>query len=138
MSITPKSGLASDGLRSFLAAARSVFVLAALLVVTSSGAVPARQRDGARQPATRAQALRDFEDYGKVVADLEELCSSVMETNGKLAALLKQPREMNQSSSAQYLTLQQRMQDESRRFSLLANIMKTKHDTARNSINNLR
>jgi hypothetical protein len=50
----------------------------------------------------------------------------------------KQIQEMNQSFNLQYLGLQQQMQDESRRFTLVSNIMKTKHDTARNSINNLR
>ena len=46
--------------------------------------------------------------------------------------------EMNQSFNMQYLALQENMQNESRRFSLLSNIMKTKHDTAKNSISNLR
>ena len=45
---------------------------------------------------------------------------------------------MNQSFNMQYLGLQQQMQDESRQFTLLSNIMKTKHDTAKNSISNLR
>jgi hypothetical protein len=30
------------------------------------------------------------------------------------------------------------MQDENRRFTLVSNIMKTKHDTAKNAINNVR
>jgi hypothetical protein len=46
--------------------------------------------------------------------------------------------EMSQSFNPQFLMLQQQMQDESRRFTLLSNIMKTKHDTAKNSISNLR
>lgn len=46
--------------------------------------------------------------------------------------------EMNQSFNMQYLMLQQKMQDESRRFSVISNIMKTKHDTAKNSISNVR
>ncbi len=119
----------------------SVFVLAALVVLTGSSAAPALQRGAPREPATRTQVARDFEDYGKAVADLQELCSSVMETNAKLAALVKQsrvPAEMNQSFNMQYLGLQQQMQDESRRFTMLSNIMKTKHDTAKNSISNLR
>jgi len=47
-------------------------------------------------------------------------------------------QEMNESFSMQYLALQQKMQDENRRFTLLSNIMKTKHDTAKNSISNIR
>jgi hypothetical protein len=45
---------------------------------------------------------------------------------------------MNQSFNLQYLDLQQQMQDENRRFSLVSNIMKNKHDTSKNSISNLR
>lgn len=36
------------------------------------------------------------------------------------------------------LSLQQQMQDENRRYSLVSNIMKTKHDTANTSITNVR
>jgi len=46
--------------------------------------------------------------------------------------------EMNQSFNLQYLGLQQQMQDENRRFTLISNIMKTKHDTAKNAISNIR
>jgi hypothetical protein len=47
-------------------------------------------------------------------------------------------REMSQSFNLQYLDLQQQMQDENRRFALLSNVMKTKHDTAKSSISNIR
>jgi hypothetical protein len=46
--------------------------------------------------------------------------------------------DANMSFNMQYLMLQQHMQDENRRFTLLSNIMKTKHDTAENSISNVR
>jgi hypothetical protein len=46
--------------------------------------------------------------------------------------------DANMSFNMQYLMLQQSMQDENRRFTLLSNIMKTKHDTAENSISNVR
>ena len=55
-----------------------------------------------------------------------------------LVRAVKELSEMNQSFNMQYLQLQQQMQDENRRFSLLSNIMKEKHDTAKNSISNLR
>jgi hypothetical protein len=38
----------------------------------------------------------------------------------------------------QYLELQERMQRENREVSAISNIMKTKHETAKNSINNVR
>jgi len=44
----------------------------------------------------------------------------------------------NQAFNLQYHMLQQQMQDESRRFSLLSNITKAKHDSAKNSIGNIR
>jgi hypothetical protein len=37
----------------------------------------------------------------------------------------------------QYLQLQERMQQESREFSTLSNVMKVKHDTARSAIGNI-
>jgi hypothetical protein len=40
--------------------------------------------------------------------------------------------------SLQYLQLQQRQQNETRSYTAVSNIMKTKHDTAKNSINNVR
>ena len=46
--------------------------------------------------------------------------------------------EMNQSFNMQYLQLQENMQQESRKFSVISNIMKTKHDTAKSSISNVR
>ncbi len=59
----------------------------------------------------------------------------------KLVTALEAQRdlpEMSQSFNLQYLSLQQQMQDENRRFTLISNIMKTKHDTAKNSISNVR
>jgi hypothetical protein len=49
-----------------------------------------------------------------------------------------QMQEMNQSFNLQYLMLQENMQQEQRQFSLLSNIMKTRHDGAKNAINNVR
>ena len=38
----------------------------------------------------------------------------------------------------QYLQLQQKIQHENRQFTMVSNIMKNKHDTAKNAINNIR
>jgi hypothetical protein len=38
----------------------------------------------------------------------------------------------------QYTRLQDRVREESQRFQTISNVMKTKHDTAKNSIGNLR
>ena len=50
----------------------------------------------------------------------------------------KQMQEMNMSFNLQYLSLQQQMQTEKRKFTALSNIMKTRHDTAKNAISNIR
>jgi hypothetical protein len=50
----------------------------------------------------------------------------------------KELQEMNQSFNMQYLQLQEDMQNENRKFTMLSNVMKTKHDTAKNAINNVR
>jgi chromosome segregation ATPase len=59
-------------------------------------------------------------------------------SQAQLFQATKQLQDMNQSFNRQYLQLQKAMQDESRRFTLLSNVMKTKHDTAKNSISNVR
>ena len=50
----------------------------------------------------------------------------------------KEMQEMNMSFNLQYLQFQNQMQSENRQFTVVSNIMKTKHDTAKNSINNIR
>jgi hypothetical protein len=47
-------------------------------------------------------------------------------------------QEMQMSFNLQYLMLQNKISQENRQFSMLSNIMKNKHDTAKNSINNIR
>jgi hypothetical protein len=50
----------------------------------------------------------------------------------------KRMQELNMSFNLQYLGLQQKMQADNRQYTTLSNIMKTKHDTAKNAINNVR
>ncbi len=50
----------------------------------------------------------------------------------------KNMQEMAQSFNLQYLQLQEKMQGENRSFSTVSNVMKTKHDTAKSSISNVR
>jgi hypothetical protein len=56
----------------------------------------------------------------------------------RLIEAARQMGEMSQSFNIQYLDLQKQMQDENRRYTLVSNIMKTKHDTAKSAINNVR
>jgi hypothetical protein len=50
----------------------------------------------------------------------------------------KQMQETQMSFNMQYLQLQSQMQHENRQWTALSNIMKTKHDTVKNSIGNIR
>jgi hypothetical protein len=50
----------------------------------------------------------------------------------------KAMQEMQMSFNLQYLNLQNKMQNENRQFSTISNVLKTKHDTAKNAINNVR
>lgn len=60
------------------------------------------------------------------------------DSQAQMMMATKEMQEMNMSFNLQYLGIQQKMQTESRQFTLLSNIMKTKHDTAKNSISNVR
>jgi hypothetical protein len=50
----------------------------------------------------------------------------------------KQLQEQQMSFNLQYLQLQSQMQHENRSYTAISNIMKTKHDTVKNSISNVR
>jgi hypothetical protein len=50
----------------------------------------------------------------------------------------REMQEMNQMFNLQYLQLQQKIQGENRQFTALSNVMKTKHDTAKNALSNLK
>ena len=50
----------------------------------------------------------------------------------------KEMQETQMSFNLQYLQLQSQMQNENRSYTAISNIMKTKHDTVKNSISNIR
>ena len=50
----------------------------------------------------------------------------------------KQMAEFQASFNLQYLQLQEKIQIDTRQFNLVSNIMKTKHDAAKNALNNVR
>jgi hypothetical protein len=57
---------------------------------------------------------------------------------GPLLTAVKEMQETQMSFNLQYLQLQSQMQNENRQFTAVSNIMKTKHDTVKNSISNIR
>lgn len=73
--------------------------------------------------------------------NLEGFFERVVRDVGDRPALVKEIKKMQDvlaNVNHQYLQLQTKMQDESRRFTLVSNVMKTKHDTVKNSISNIR
>jgi len=54
------------------------------------------------------------------------------------AASTRAMQEMNRNFSLQYLALQQKIQQEHREFTALSNIMKARHEAAKNALNNIR
>lgn len=92
--------------------------------------------------ARAAEKLSEF--YSRLaeqvdrVAKLSGSASSGSAGQAQLLAATKQMQEMRMSFNLQYLQLQNSMQNENRQFTMISNIMKTKHDTVKNSINNIR
>lgn len=62
----------------------------------------------------------------------------VNSSKSQMLMATSQMQEMSQMFNLQYLQLQQKMQSENRQFNALSNIMKTKHDTAKNALSNLK
>lgn len=69
-----------------------------------------------------------------VLAKLDEH----VEKMKKLDVESKEYAETQASFNLQYLQLQSQMQHENRSYTAISNIMKTKHDTVKNSISNVR
>lgn len=68
---------------------------------------------------------------------LEEIVS-LAHNPDELIVATRKLQEMQASFSMQYLALQQKIQQENREFNLVSNIMKTKHEAAKNAVNNIR
>jgi sRNA-binding protein len=90
------------------------------------------------------QALRAYKDgLGALASETSEaelLLDSVISGKDKqhLLDATKQMQETQMSFNLQYLQLQSQMQHENQSYTAVSNIMKTKHDTVKNSISNIR
>jgi hypothetical protein len=69
---------------------------------------------------------------------LSHAANAYADAADELLAAAKQVEETQMSYNLQYLQLQHQMQNESRQFTAISNILKTKHDTVKNSIQNVR
>ena len=79
-----------------------------------------------------AKLAKKTQEVTQLAADAEKSRS------GKMNEIFKAIGEMQMSFNLQYLMLQNKISQENRQFSMVSNIMKNKHDTAKNSINNVR
>jgi hypothetical protein len=90
---------------------------------------------GRRQCARLAAALAD---YNGATNDLSVAAARLNTAGDALLAATKRMQETQLSFNLQYIQLQSQMQNENRQFTAVSNIMKTKHDTVKNSISNIR
>jgi len=101
--------------------------------------LPAQLSDKEKREAERyTKWLKDSSQKLYELANRWHSSLTKIEKNQGPPSKQEQTSEMSQSFNLQYLGLQQAMQDENRRFTLVSNIMKNKHDTAKNAINNIR
>ena len=80
------------------------------------------------------RSVRKFYDRTKSFFERMETLSN----SAELANASKSMQEMLMSFNLQFLMLQNKVSHENRQFTMVSNIMKNKHDTAKNSINNIR
>lgn len=76
----------------------------------------------------------------QIVAEVRRLVQRRQAVRSSIAAQgrAEQMQEIQMSFNLQYLALQNQLQEQSRQFTLISNIMKTKHETVKNSIGNIR
>jgi len=76
--------------------------------------------------------------FGRHVTDFLALVAAGRLSQERLLAATKEMQETQMSFNLQYLQLQTQMQHENRAYTAISNIMKTRHDTVKNSISNIR
>src|ERR1700676_901205 len=74
----------------------------------------------------------------KKIDDLSKLAAQKGTSQAELLQASKNIQETKMSFNLQYLQLQNSMQNENRQFTTESNIMKTKHDTGKNIISNIK
>jgi len=143
-----------------------VLVVALLAVGTALGPFAAGSQGAAASPSTQRDALRAFDDVSTTAAQLDTLHANMMALDGKMSALYRtlsdkvasvgklaassgtspsdlmqatqQMQEMQMSFNLQYLQLQEQMQNDSRQYTVLSTVMKTRYDTMKAILANLK
>ena len=86
-----------------------------------------------REAAEKLSAL-----YANLAAKAAEVGRAGGRSQSQLLEATKQVQETQKSFIPQYLQLEGQMRHEARSYVAISNIMKTKHDTVKNSISNVR
>jgi hypothetical protein len=104
----------------------------------------------ARTVAINADLSRLYDALSKKAAEVGKLAGTVRSGGGIAGAAAggsstqdlmnatQQMQEMQMSFNLQYLQLQESMQNTSRQYTAVSNILKSKHDTAKNVISNMK
>ena len=91
--------------------------------------------------ASRPQQVLDSyaTSYSRSLESMSQQCARLArQWERALMSGVKSQQETQMSFNLQYLQLQNSMQNENRQFTMVSNIMKTKHETVKNSISNIR
>ena len=97
-------------------------------------AVLAKQRYILEDPK-EASAAQEYDNW---LAETAETLSDFANTQVKLMEAARDMQQMSSSFNKAYLELQNKISHENRQFTMVSNIMKNKHDTAKTAINNIR
>ena len=84
------------------------------------------------------QQVKIYSALSRKIDDLSKLAVQKGTSQAELAQATKNLQETQMSFNLQYLQLQTSMQNENRQFTMVSNVMKTKHDTAKNIISNIK
>jgi hypothetical protein len=108
-----------------------------------AGLAPDQAREAARYNAwlrsASGQLLSLADHWDNETAAHEHAVAQASRTGGNaLAAATREMQETQMSFNLQYLRLQDKISYENRQFTMISNVMKNKHDAAKNAINNIR
>jgi predicted nucleic acid-binding Zn-ribbon protein len=85
-----------------------------------------------------ARRIKEVNEKSMKFFEKVETLATSNEGTADLLAATQKMQETQMSFNLQYLQLQSQMQHENRSYTAVSNIMKTKHDTVKNSISNIR
>ena len=91
----------------------------------------------AKTPAN-PRSVEQLSGYDRWLTEQSGKASALAARGESALSATQQMQETQMSFNLQYLQLQSQMQSENRSYTAISNIMKTKHDTVKNSISNIR